>query len=446
MKRRFTTVFFLLIVSLALTVNFKTNVFSSAADIFFDYFQMDGESLVIGRLLLSKEKGLTEHAGFLGWTHPEPDVKNKYRFQYDAYHTGYDFDRYEGYYSQPGMQGLLFGIICKMTGWRGADGLDKFRWIVSFFTALAFTLFLYWVLLNWGLATAVITFICLIFSQWVTVYGRNLFWVLSAFYIPLLSALFWLQWGEAKSKHPLCITFFLMFGAVFIKFLLTGFEYMTTVMVMAVMSWVFYAIDRCWDFRKIIRSLIMACGGVLAAVLAGVIWLSLQYAMLTGSFRDGLEYILWSFGKRAHGLSQYDYEPVYERSIHSNQWAVLLAYLNDHAFHFMHWFSNPSWRHVCIINFAFCILVFGVISFVALTSKTIRSDEAFYRRQKALTATLWVSLIAPLSWFVIFKGHSAIHTHMNPIVWYMPFMLFGFILTGSTCWRLIRQTWQKQKI
>ena len=162
MKRRQVLILFWIVVSLTLTVNFKTNVFSSAADIFFDYFQMDGESLVIGRLLLSEEKGLTEHAGFLGWTHPEPDVKNKYRFQYDAYHTGF--------------------------------------------------------------------------------------------------------------------------------------------------------------------------------------------------------------------------------------------------------------------------------------------DEAFYRRQKALTATLWVSLLAPLSWFVIFKGHSAIHTHMNPIVWYMPFLLFGFILTGSTCWRLIRQTWLKQKI
>jgi len=429
---------FLLIVTVTLTVNFKTNVFSSAADIFFDYFQQDGESLVVGRLLLTDEKGLTEHAGFLGWTHPEPETNNKYRFQYDACHYDLDFDRYEGYYSQPGLQGFLFGVICKITGWNGFNALDTLWWIVSFFTALAFALFIYWVRLNWGWATAVILFICLIFSQWVTVYGRNLFWVLSAFYIPLLAALYWLHWGESRSKHPLSITFFLMFGAVFLKFLLTGFEYMTTIMVMAVTPWVFYAIDRRWNMRKTIRSAAAACGGVFTAAIAGVIWLSAQYAMLTGSFRDGLEYILWSFGKRAHGLTQYMYEPVYERSIHSNQWAVLSAYLNDHAFHFMHWFSNPAWRHVCIINFAFCLLVFCVFSVLTFSLKTIRRDEAFYRRQKALTATLWVSLLAPLSWFVIFKGHSAIHTLMNTIVWYMPFMLFGFILTGSTCRHLFK--------
>ena len=175
---------------------------------------------------------------------------------------------------------------------------------------------------------------------------------------------------------------------------------------------------------------------MLTAVLSGVVWLSAQYALLTGSFREGLDYILWSFGKRVHGLAQYDYEPVYERSIHSNQWDVLMAYLNDHAFHVQHWFNSQIWKHVSIITFTFCILLFVLMSFFSLTAKAIQKNEAFYRRQKALVVTLWVSLLAPLSWFIIFKGHSAIHTHMNPIVWYMPFLLFGFVMDFSTFWRI----------
>jgi len=445
MKNHNNIVLYFLIATFALTINFKTNIFSSAADSFFDYFQTDGESLVLGRLLLTEKKGLTEHAAFLGWTHPEPDVQNKYGFQYEAYHNGLPIANYEGYYSQPGMQAFLFGIICKLTGWSGYEALDTLRWVVSFFTAFAFVLFLYWVLLNWGLATATLTFFCLIFSQWITVYGRNLFWVLSAFYIPFLTALCWLHRGEQKSKHPLLFTFLLMFISVFIKFLLTGFEYMTTVMVMAVIPWVFYAIDRQWDVKKTVRSAMAACGGVLTAVLSGVVWLSAQYAALTGSFRQGLENIFWSFGKRAHGLSEYVYEPVYEQSIQSNQWEVLLRYLNDHAFHVLHWFDNPAWQHVCVINFTFCIIFFIVISIVTLFVKSIRRDKAFYIRQKALIATLWASLLAPLSWFIIFKGHSAIHTHMNPIVWYMPFMLFGFILTWSTCWSLLNSIFLKHQ-
>jgi hypothetical protein len=43
---------------------------------------------------------------------------------------------------------------------------------------------------------------------------------------------------------------------------------------------------------------------------------------------------------------------------------------------------------------------------------------------------MWFSLLAPLSWFVIFKAHSYIHTHMNFIVWQMPFTFFGFAACG----------------
>jgi hypothetical protein len=48
----------------------------------------------------------------------------------------------------------------------------------------------------------------------------------------------------------------------------------------------------------------------------------------------------------------------------------------------------------------------------------------------ALIIATWFSILAPLSWFVIFKAHSYIHTHMNYIVWQMPFTLLGFAVCG----------------
>lgn len=446
MKPTDASVLFFLVVTLVFTFNFKENIFSSAADSFFDYFQTDGESLVVGRLALSEQNGLTDHAGFLGWTHPMPETDNKYIFQYQAYQNGLEFNRYEGYYSQPGMQAFLFGLACKVTGLKGEKALACFRWIVSFCTALAFTAFLAWIMSCWGWPATVFTFICLLFSQWITVYGRNLFWVLSAFYLPFLVGLGWLHSGEQKSKHPLLFTFLLMFVSMFIKVLLTGFEYITTVMIMAVVPWAFYAIDRRWDTRKIIKSLLMAGGGVLSAVIAGIAWLTVQLSALSDSLKEGISYIAWSFGKRTHGLAGEDYDPVFQRSIESSQWEVLSAYLNDHALHMAHWFENPLPKTLSIVPFSFCILCFAMISYIALSSETIRQNKPFYRRQTALTVTLWLSLLAPLSWFVIFKGHSYIHTHMNPIVWYMPFMLFGFVLAGSTGWYLLRHAVQKRDI
>ena len=49
----------------------------------------------------------------------------------------------------------------------------------------------------------------------------------------------------------------------------------------------------------------------------------------------------------------------------------------------------------------------------------------------ALIWTTWFSILAPLSWFVIFKAHSYIHTHMSFLLWQMPFTFFGFAVFGS---------------
>jgi hypothetical protein len=45
-----------------------------------------------------------------------PDTNDMYVFQYDAYRQGLDFDRFESYYSQPGMQAFIDGLVCKITG------------------------------------------------------------------------------------------------------------------------------------------------------------------------------------------------------------------------------------------------------------------------------------------------------------------------------------------
>jgi hypothetical protein len=59
------------------------------------------------------------------------------------------------------------------------------------------------------------------------------------------------------------------------------------------------------------------------------------------------------------------------------------------------------------------------------------------RTSAALLAATWFSLLAPLSWFVLFKAHSFIHTHMDAIVWHMPFVLLGFAVVGRLAGRTV---------
>ncbi len=64
----------------------------------------------------------------------------------------------------------------------------------------------------------------------------------------------------------------------------------------------------------------------------------------------------------------------------------------------------------------------------------------------ALSATLWISILAPLSWFVIFKGHSYVHKVHDPIVWFMPFMFYGIGLLGVATEKFLRSLWVSKSI
>ena len=43
-------------------------------------------------------------------------------------------------------------------------------------------------------------------------------------------------------------------------------------------------------------------------------------------------------------------------------------------------------------------------------------------------ATTWLSILSPVSWFLIFKGQAYVHTFTNYLAWHMPFTLFGYAM------------------
>jgi len=428
---------FYYIVFIALTLNFKINIVSSANAGFFNIFQFDSESLVAGRLILSERYNVFSHAGFLGRVEPIPAGKSLFWYQYEAYHAGWDFDSYEAYYSQPALQAFVYGILCKITGLYGYPALDFLKWLVSISTALIFTFFIIWIHRRWGWATALFSLVTILFSQWITVFGRNLFWVLGAFYLPFVAALWYLEKYEQRVKHPFRTTFGLMFSAMLLKCLLTGFEYITTTLIMSVTPWIFYAIYNRWEWKKFLKTGSIASSGVVTAVVSVIVWMAIQLSFVKGSLGEGFQYIVSSFGRRTYG-SVGDFDSSYHESLNSNLWDVIVTYWNGNAFDLSQWSNHPLWQSFCRITFGNCVIFFLLVSIMVISSKTILQFPAFRRQQLALTTTLWVSLLAPLSWFVIFKGHSYIHPHMNHIVWHMPFMLLGAVLTGSTLWFLLR--------
>lgn len=94
---------------------------------------------------------------------------------------------------------------------------------------------------------------------------------------------------------------------------------------------------------------------------------------------------------------------------------VITMYLNEEAF------SKISAGLVCILFTLSSIFVF-------VFSKIKGTENLLLNKALAVTAT--ISILAPLSWFVIFAQHSHTHLVIDNIVWYMPYFLYGYCVIG----------------
>ncbi|HMD88204.1 MAG TPA: hypothetical protein VKF38_03490, partial [Anaerolineaceae bacterium] len=90
--------------------------------------------------------------------------------------------------------------------------------------------------------------------------------------------------------------------------------------------------------------------------------------------------------------------------------------------------SNPFVSKVIYkIKYWYLIFLFAIGSVFLYFSR----KRTFYKERVnlVLVCTTWFSILAPLSWYIIYKSHAYLHI-MDTIVWQMPFTLFGFAVCG----------------
>ena len=145
---------------------------------------------------------------------------------------------------------------------------------------------------------------------------------------------------------------------------------------------------------------------------------------------DGVAHVVYSFGKRTYGEAQ-DYPAVYAASLEAGTIGVVITYVNGIFFDLNNYLSNANTfvsDFLLKVRYAYLIVLFIIMS--ALLFLRSRKMMTKQRQNIALIWTTWFSVLAPLSWYVIFKSHSFIHTHMSFLLWQMPFTLFGFAVFG----------------
>jgi hypothetical protein len=431
---------------LSFTGSFGWNLWGVARQAWFEQFQRGTECHVVGRLVKSRQDGMLSAGGLLGVgvVHFEGPPASPYSVhfrraelatglhlriagedwpsreqideQYAAYRDGSRFQIYSPYLSQIGGQGLVFGALDAVLPLAPSTKLGLFGAATALLSAAALTAIVLWfatefspVIGWWVLSTGLL-------SQWLTGFGGKLWWSLWAFYLPLLvvGCYEWSRAAAPERRSPATLGA-IAFAAVLAKCFFNGYEYITTTLLMMVVPTAYYALRDGAGKRRLVRDGLALGLGSTAAVAASLLVLVAQAASLTGRAAFGLRHIAFALAVRSRANPE-DFPPSFAESLNASAWSVLATYVGGPYFDFGG--RGPALRYSHL---------FALFAAATLVAWWHGRGDARYR---ALLATTWLSLLAPLSWLVVFKAHSQDHTHMNFVVWQMPFSFLGFALCG----------------
>ena len=422
--------------TLLLFFGFNTNLWRVAEQNWFDNHQKDTESHIMGRMVKSSQDGIFSAGGLNGWgtakkTEGEWIPPTERTPQYTAYLHKLTFENFSTYNSQPGGQGLVFSLLDRLIPFSQQFKLNFFYILTALLSAIALTYIINWFYEEFGLLTAIFVLGSALLSQWLTVFGKNLWWCLWAFYLPMIVVLYYLKNNRGTKKHQIYKLGLLIFIAVSIKCFINGYEYITTTLIMMITPCIYYAILDKWNRDQCLKWTFATAVGTGVAIFLSLIMLCFQIGAVKGGFIDGIEHVIWSFGKRTYGEAE-DFPPIYAASLEAGTIGVVITYMNGVFFDLNNYLSIEDGfvsKNIFKIRYYYLIVLF-IATTLLLFLNSNKILEERWQQTSALFWTMWFSILAPLSWFAIFKAHSYIHTHMSFLLWQMPFTLFGFALGG----------------
>ena len=442
-RSHFAKTAFFLCAAIVLFFGFYDNSWHVVDQTGFSDFQAETEALIIGRIVKSREDGIFSSAGLPGegspsavpfvlWTNSKITT-----FQYEAFNEGSAFKSYTVYKSEICAQGILFSVLDSVLRASPAKKLRFFQAIVSLAAAVLIAAIMLWFYSEFGLFAAIIVLGTSVSSPWLVLFGRTLWFELWAYYLPVAVVMHFLGSNRLREGTGNYLKFgAVVFVAVFIKCLFNGYEFITTALVMMLVPLVYYGILDQPDLRVFLKHFAVASIAALTAVLCSMVILCFQISAVDGNFMKGVDHIIYSFQKRSHGDPARFQEREYIESLKADTCDVVTSYVHS-TFSDFSTRSNGVYkflnRFVDRVSYSFLIVLFSVMSLLLLIRRGAGKTR---QRDLALVGALWFSSLAPLSWFIIFKAHAYVHGFLDPLVWQMPFTLFGFALCGVVIKRL----------
>jgi hypothetical protein len=240
-------------------------------------------------------------------------------------------------------------------------------------------------------------------------FSTNLYWVEFTWFLPMLVGLFCVN--HIENKKVRIFSYVGMIVAIAVKSA-CGYEYISTVMlggIVFLLADLTCALMEHKDKRKIKRLFSTTFFiGVSALLGFAIALISHAYLRGAGSIYHGLRAIYYNdILRRTYGDASM-FQDVYADSLNASVFRVVAHYFRFDTSLIL---GVTKWAFIPLILVTFLILAVGVVK--------KQMDKQY------MVLFIWLGITA-ISWFVLGKAHSYIHTSMNYVMWYFGFMQFIF--------------------
>lgn len=363
------------------------------------------------------------------------------------------------YASQFGLQGFTYSVLSKIpiSNITLVWGLKVLLALALVILLILFVMFIY---RQFGSVVAGFVAFLLMLSDWLVGFSTSLYWVTFLFFLPFIVTLY-LYPQLRSTKRNMYKFFAILFGVFLLKFL-TGYEYISVV-VMSVVSAIFYLelLAVKFDFKDLAKKVALTIGTAALAFVAAIGLHAVSLVNDYGSLGQALSNIS-DRGTNRSSVNGDQYQVAVYNFIDMNP-KVYSLIDNFHDLDAMYDGESPKIAYFIVsitsylllpvltlpINlngyltvilqsfFLWAILPFAILYFD-------KKNKLFKKRIR--TALLWAlitGLGGVVSWFILAPGHTYVHAHINGITYYLPFMLWSYTIVAVALVSKTKKLWRR---
>jgi hypothetical protein len=401
----------LLIVLALLTIIFWGNVFRFSPGLIDRTYDTTSDGVVIGRLARAAADGFTSGNADLGLNAKPEDVGGfglfqdqiKY-FEHPELVDGLHLE-WRPYASQFGLHGMVFSAIDLINPLPRPWRIPFYHLLAALFCAGALVWIAEILRRRFGWAAFCGFLIPLALEPMLSALAPSLYWVVGTWFLPMAIAMLLADEENPRRRYRLI-------AAAFVCFLvkcLCGYEFIPTVILAAAVGCMLGAKEIPDRLSRMLGNIAWIAGAGVAGFVVALV--------VHGAKAGGFANIANRAAIRIMGDAPTLAEEIFLGKFTTIQ-SVLLRYLE----------GNDA---TLMKNFAIPLALLVLVAVLSLLDKKViwyLGDDR--RKLQILSLAFLASIPAPLSWFVLAKGHSFVHPPINFILWYVPTIPLGGAVAG----------------